>query len=119
MEVTLIYKVKTESMPAYLVVWRVWYNKKQNIFSFTVPAVNSVFFERDLILKTKDLLTDMESIEYCRIIDKQFADNSSVEFCKVVDKKYSDNKCKISFVVKSKGMRFLQSTIQNVDYWED
>lgn len=103
MEVTLIYKVKTESMPAYLVVWRVWYNKKQNIFSFTVPAVNSVFFERDLILKTKDLLTDMESIEYCRIIDKQFADNS----------------CKISFTIRSRGARFLQDAIANNNFMED
>lgn len=98
---TLIYKIKANGV--IIKPEKIYFNKYSDFFSFIVPVSQSLIFSNDFILYIND----------------PFADNSSVEFCKVVDKKYSDNKCKISFVVKSKGMRFLQSTIQSLDYWED
>ena len=102
MEVTLIYKIKADSQK-WLDVWYVHYHKKEDVFTLMLPAVDSVHIDKTFIFKTYDLITDTDSIEYCRVLNKQ----------------YSENMCKITFTVRSKGTRFLQDAIANNSYMED
>ena len=102
MEVTLIYKIKADSQK-WLDVWYVHYHKKEDVFTLMLPAVDSVHIDKTFIFKTYDLLTDIDSIEYCRVLNKQ----------------YSENMCKVTFTVRSRGARFLKDAIANNNFMED
>lgn len=99
---TLIYKIKEDGINTE--VRYLHYHKKEDFFTFIMPAIEAALLRQVFTLCVKDLITDSYSEENCFILDRLFFDT---------------NNCKITFKVRSKGAYFLQDAIANNSYMED